>query len=258
MEGGPMNSSTARIAVTALIVTVFVSAVVQIALPATGGGSLAAQGTAVDMPLRTPPPDAVILFDGKNLEHWRYLDGRPAAWKVQDGIMTAGGGNIISDETFADAYIHVEFQVPYMPDASGQGRGNSGVYVHGRYEIQVLDSYGIKTPGQGDCGAVYGQYAPLVNACKPPLTWQSYDIVFRSPRVDSDGKVLERPRVTVFQNDQVIQNDVEVLGTTTAAMATDMVASGPLMLQDHGNPVQYHNVWLVHLPLKGSDSYEPK
>lgn len=211
-----------------------------------------------DMPLRKPPANAVVLFDGKDMRHWRYLDGRPAAWKVQDGAMTAGGGNIVSDVLFTDAYVHVEFRVPYMPEATGQGRGNSGVYMQGRYEIQVLDSYGIKVPGRGDCGAVYDQYAPLVNACKPPSTWQSYDIIFRSPRLSSDGKVLERPRMTVLQNDRVIQNNVEVLGTTTAAMATDMVASGPLMLQDHGNLVQYRNVWLVHLPLAGSDSYEPR
>ena len=230
----------------------------QAVTPAAARSNVDSAIKAADVPMRQPPANAVVLFDGKDLQHWRYLDGRAAAWKVENGVMTAGGGNIMSNETFTDAHIHLEFRVPHMPDASGQGRGNSGVYMQGRYEIQVLDSYGIEIPGKGDCGAVYDQYAPLVNACGPPLTWQSYDIIFRSARTDSDGKVLERPRMTVLQNDQVIQNNVEVLGTTTAAMATDMVMSGPLMLQDHGTPVHYRNVWLVRLPLAGSDSYEPR
>jgi len=201
------------------------------------------------------PADAVVLFDGKDLVNWRQPNGRPAAWQVKDGQMTITRGNIISKETFGDALIHVEFRIPYEPQAHGQERANSGVYLQGRYEIQLLDSYGIKIPGKGDCGAVYGQYAALVNACKPPLEWQSYDAIFRAARVDESGKVTEPARITVLQNGTVIHNNVELLGPTAGAMDSDVGKPGPLLLQDHGSPLQFRNIWLVHLPLKGSDAY---
>jgi hypothetical protein len=204
------------------------------------------------------PENAVVLFDGKDLSKWRQPDGRPAVWKVEGGAMTVTKGNIVTAETFADAFIHVEFRTPNMPGVSGQGKGNSGVYVQGRYEIQVLDSYGINIPGKGDCGAIYGQYAPLVNACRPPLAWQTYDIIFRAPRVDESGKVTERARMTVLQNGIVIQNNVELPGATAGALDENVGEPGPLLLQAHGSPVQYRNIWLVHLPPKGSDAYEPR
>jgi hypothetical protein len=207
------------------------------------------------VPQRKPPSNSVALFNGKDLSNWRQPGGRPAVWKVKDGVMSVARGNIVTDETFSDAFIHVEFMEPYVPEATGQEKGNSGVYLQGRYEIQVLDSYGIKIPGTGDCGAMYGQYAPLVNACKPPLEWQTYDAIFRAPRVDQSGKVIERARITVLQNGVVIHNNVELLGPTAGHLDENVGNPGPLLLQDHGSPIQYRNIWLVHLPLKGSDKY---
>jgi hypothetical protein len=217
----------------------------------------AAPAKAAPMTL-APPPGAVTLFDGKDLSHWRTREGQPAAWRVADGAMTAHGGDIASQETFRDFRLHVEFRVPNMPEARGQEKGNSGVYLQGRYEIQVLDSYGFKVPGKGDCGAVYDQYAPLVNACKPPMEWQSYDAFFRAARVDGSGQVTEPARVTLLQNGIVIQNNVQLQGPTGGAMDDSVGEPGPILLQDHGYPVQYRNVWVVPLPLKGSDQYEPR
>jgi hypothetical protein len=205
-----------------------------------------------------PPPGATVLFDGHDLRGFAALRGGPAAWKVEDGAMqvVAGAGDIVSVERFEDAWIHLEFLCPDMPHATGQAKGNSGVYLQGRYEIQVLDSHGIAVPGTGDCGAVYDQIAPLSNACRPALAWQSYDVFFRAARVDGDGRVMEAARLTLLHNGVVIHNNVE-LRPTKGAMDEDVGAPGPLRLQDHGDPVNYRNVWAVHLPAKGSDCYEP-
>jgi hypothetical protein len=207
---------------------------------------------------RKPLENAVVLFEGNPLTNWHQPDGQPAAWRVEDGVMTVTKGNIVSDETFVDAFLHLEFRCPDMPEATGQAKGNSGVFLQGRYEIQVLDSYGLNIPGKGDCGAIYGQFAPLVNACKPAMEWQTYDVVFRAARVDEAGQVAEQPRMTVLQNGMVIQNNVQLLGPTGGRLDENVGQPGPLLLQDHGNPVQYRNVWLVHLPLEGSDTYEPR
>ena len=205
-----------------------------------------------------PPENAVVLFNGKDLNNWRQRNGQPATWTVEDGVMTVVKGDILSEEKFRDAFIHLEFRVPDMPEATGQAKGNSGVYVQRRYEIQVLDSYGINIPGKGDCGAIYNQFAPLVNACKPALEWQSYDIIFRAARVNDEGEVIENARMTVLQNGQVIQNNVILMGPTGGAIDHNVGEPGPLLLQDHGDKVQYRNIWMVHLPLEGSDTYEPR
>lgn len=206
----------------------------------------------------TPPKNAVVLFDGTDLTGWTTRTGGDPGWEVADGVMTvvAGTGDILTREQFEDAYIHLEFRCPHMPDKTGQAKGNSGVYLQGRYEIQVLDSYGWETPGLGDCGAIYNLHAPLRNACKPPMEWQTYDIVFRAPRCDETGNVVEKARVTVLHNGLTIHNNVE-LQPTGGAIGTDEAVPGPLLLQDHGDPVSYRNVWLVHLPKKGSDKYDP-
>ena len=206
-----------------------------------------------------PPKNATVLFDGTDLSGWATRDGGAAGWTVEDGVATAAGGtgDIVSTETYGDAYLHVEFRCPDMPEATGQAKGNSGVYLQGRYEVQVLDSYGWDVPGLGDCGAIYNQYAPLVNACKPAMEWQSYDIIFRAVRCDSSGNVVENARVTVIHNGVVIHNNAELQSPTGGAVGADESQPGPLLLQDHGNPVSYRNVWLVHLPEKGSDQYEP-
>ena len=206
---------------------------------------------------QTPPEAAVVLFDGTDLSDWAKLDGEAPAWEVADGAMTvtAGAGDIVTRERFTDCLLHLEFMTPDMPDATGQAKGNSGVFLQGRYEIQVLDSYGIDVPGMGDCGAIYNQFASLVNACKPPLEWQTYDVIFRAARVGEAGEIAENARVTVLQNGIVIQNNVQMLGTTGGATDEDAAEPGPLRLQDHGNPVKYRNIWIVPLPLKGSDVY---
>jgi hypothetical protein len=197
----------------------------------------------------TPAPMfAIILFDGKNLDGWVKTNGKDAAgWKLVDGAMEVKGGNIMTKATFGGSFkLHVEFRVPYMPKASGQGRGNSGVYVQGRYEVQVLDSYGLKSK-DNDCGGIYGVAAPLVNACKAPTVWQSYDIEFKAP-VCKDGKKVEPARITVYHNGVKIHDNVAITkDNTTAGLGGDVCTPGPIMLQDHGNPVQFRNIWLQQM-----------
>jgi Domain of Unknown Function (DUF1080) len=197
----------------------------------------------------TPAPkDAVILFDGKSLDGWimRNDEKKPAEWDVlEGGIAQAKTGDIITKEQFGGHFqLHVEFRVPYLPDQMGQARGNSGVYVQGRYEVQVLDSYGLDSKNN-DCGAIYEVAAPLVNACKAPTVWQSYDIEFTAPKCEDDKKT-EPARLTVHQNGILIQDDVKIsVDNTRAGRGGDPCTPGPIMLQYHGAPVQFRNVWLV-------------
>ena len=162
--------------------------------------------------------------------------------------MEVKGGNIITKQAFDGSFkLHVEFRVPYMPQAKGQGRGNSGVYVQGRYEVQVLDSYGLDSK-DNDCGGIYSVAKPLVNACKAPTVWQSYDIEFHSPKC-TDGKKTEPARITVLHNGVKIHDNVKIdKDNTTAGLGGDPCKPGPIMLQDHGNPVQFRNIWLA--PIK--------
>ncbi len=212
---------------------------------------------AKDAPSKKAPDGAVILFDGKSLDGWTKRDGKSAAaWKILGGgIMQVNGGDIITKQKFDGKFkLHVEFRVPYMPKASGQGRGNSGVYLQGRYEVQVLDSYGLQSK-DNDCGGIYTVAAPLVNACKAPTVWQTYDIVYQSPTC-KDGKAVEPAVMTVHQNGALIHDKQrvarkkkdgteEIVTNTTAGLGGDVCAPGPILLQDHGNPVQYRNIWLV-------------
>jgi hypothetical protein len=197
----------------------------------------------------------LVLFEGAKLDAWQSKAGGPARWAVQDGALRVapGAGDIVTVEKFTDFQLHIEFLVP-KKEATGQAKGNSGIYLQGRYEIQVLDSYGIETPGTGDCGAVYRQHAPLVNACRPAEEWQSFDIAFRAPRVRA-SKLAERARVTVLQNGLVIHNNVELTAVTKGALDDNYSRPGPILLQDHGDPVAYRNIWLVPLPLAGSMLY---
>lgn len=211
------------------------------------------------LPTDVVPRGAVRLFNRKDLKDWTTRDGKPARWKVRNGVMTVvpKTGDIMTKKRFKDFYLHLEFRSPKMPEAKGQAKGNSGVFLQGRYEIQVLDSSGWKVPGLGDCGAIYNQHSPLVNACKLGGRWQSYDVIFRAPRVDASGKVVEKTRVTVIQNGIVVQNNAELPGVTGAAIDEKVSEPGPLLLQDHGDLVSYRNVWIVPLPEKGSDQYAP-
>jgi len=193
-----------------------------------------------------PPAGAIVLFNGEDFKKWKHTGKKPdedsVRWRLVDGAMEVvpGTGSIITRKEFADVKLHLEFRTPFMPEARGQGRGNSGVYLQGRYEVQVLDSYGLEGK-DNECGGIYKVAAPLVNMCAPPTQWQTYDITFRAARVDSTGK-KEDAYMTVIHNGVKIHDNVKVSKATTAAPGGDV---GGIYLQDHGNKVQYRNIWLV-------------
>jgi len=199
-----------------------------------------------------PPSDAVVLFDGKDLSKWTGKDGGPAQWKVENGYMevVAKTGYIATHDSFGDCQLHVEFAEPTPPHGESQERGNSGVFLMGLYEMQVLDSYENKTYADGQASAVYGQYPPLVNASRPPATWQTYDIIFHGPRFGADGKLLHPARVTILHNGVLTQDNVELTGPTAHGERPPYKQHPeklPLQLQDHGNPVHYRNIWIREL-----------
>jgi hypothetical protein len=199
-----------------------------------------------------PPSDAIILFNGQNLSRWQSADTSAAKWKVIDGYaeVAPGTGDIQTRDKFGDVQLHIEWATPAVPKGEGQERGNSGIFLMGRYEVQVLDSYENKTYYHGQAGSVYKQYAPLVNASRKPGEWQTYDIVFHAPRFDEQGKVVDRARVTVVHNGVLIQNNVEIYGITYNDRPAIYIAHPPqesLRLQDHGNPVRYRNIWIRRL-----------
>jgi len=195
---------------------------------------------------KKPPKGAVVLLayePGKKptFEHWQ------SAWKAsEEGWAEIGKDNLLTREPFGSMRLHLEFCVPETPGKTGQGAGNSGVYIMDRYEVQILNSYGKKS-GAGDCGAIYRQVPPKVNACLPAGQWQSYDIEFHAPRVDADGKKTANARITVVQNGITIHDNQEITGPTGAAGKKQEVAKATLKLQNHGNPVRFRNVWLVRL-----------
>ena len=206
--------------------------------------------------LQDPAPEgAIALFNGRDVSNWTGRDGAPAQWQVEDGVLhvVPKTGDIMTRQRLTDFVLHLEFRCPDMPDCSGQAKGNSGVFLQGRYEIQVLDSYGINIPGMGDCGAIYNQFAPLVNACLPAMQWQTYDVSFRAPRHGDNG-----PRLTVLQNGQIIHNNIQLPGVTGANIDEEIGQPGPLLLQDHGDLVAYRNIWALPLPLEGSPTYEAR
>jgi Domain of Unknown Function (DUF1080) len=201
-----------------------------------------------------PPSDATVLFNGKDLSMWHSSadKGGDAKWKIKDGYVEVapGTGDIATREEFGDCQLHIEWATPTEVKGEGQERGNSGVFLMERYEVQVLDSYNNKTYYHGQAGAIYNQYAPLVNVSRKPGEWQSYDIVFKAPKFDEQGKVTERARVTVLHNGVLIQNNVEIYGNTWHDRAALYIAHGPkasLKLQDHGNPLRYRNIWIRQL-----------
>jgi hypothetical protein len=197
-----------------------------------------------------PPSDAIVLFDGKNADAWvMRRAGEPCKWIVEGGIVKVGTGtgDIVTKQKFTDFQLHVEFR-PRSTDANatGQGRGNSGVYFQGLYEVQVLDSYGLDSQ-DNDCGGIYKVSRPMVNACLKPEEWQSYDILFFAPRFDESGKMTVPARISVLQNGVWIQQNAEAWKRTTASMnekEQDEKKPGPILLQDHGNPVEYRNIWI--------------
>jgi len=199
-----------------------------------------------------PPSDAIVLFDGKDLSQWSAMDGGPAPWVVRDGAMESvkGAGYLRTLRNFGDCQLHVEWAAPAKVEGEGQARGNSGVFLMTKYEVQVLDSYQNPTYADGCAASVYGQYPPLVNACRPPGQWQTYDIVFLRPRFDRQGRLVSPARLTVFHNGVLAQNQVELTGPTDWMNRPAYQAHPdklPLALQDHGNPVRFRNLWVREL-----------
>jgi len=196
-----------------------------------------------------PPSDAIVLFDGTDFANWRHPGGEAVEWSIDDEAramtITPGAGPIVTKREFGAAQIHIEFATPEPAEGDkGQNRGNSGVYVQARYEVQVLDSFENETYPDGQCGAVYGQHPPLVNASRPPGAWQTFDIIFR-PAVLNEVDARVRPAtMTVFHNGVLIHDHVEVKGPTVASMRGDEEGRGPLYLQDHGHAVRYRNIWI--------------
>jgi hypothetical protein len=193
------------------------------------------------------PEDAIVLFDGKDLSQW--VGGE--RWIIHpDGYAIAKGGSIRTKRKFGDCQLHIEWMAPPEARGHGQGRGNSGVYLMGRYEVQILDSYKNKTYYDGQCAAIYKQYPPLVNACRPPGQWQTFDIYFRAPRFDEEGKLIKPAYMTVVHNGVLVQNNVELLGKTEWDEPPYYVPHGPkepLVLQYHHCPVRFRNIWIRQL-----------
>ncbi len=193
-----------------------------------------------------PPSDAIVLFNGKDLSAWKGDNGAAPNWKIENGYAEVHGGGIMTREEFGAVQLHVEWASPAEVKGDGQGRGNSGIYLQGRYEIQVLDSYQNKTYFNGQAGSFYGHSAPLVNASRKPGEWQSYDIIFHPPR-PVEGKTVNGS-FTVLHNGVLVQDHVVVAGdATTAAKFSGVTPRGPILLQDHGNPVHYRNIWVRKL-----------
>ena len=200
------------------------------------------------------PSDATVLFDGKDLSQWQSPNGQPARWAVDNGYMSSGRGGIRTKGKWADFQLHLEFATPTPPKGTGQSRGNSGVLINGMYEVQVLDCYQNPTYPDGQTGALYGQTPPLVNACKPPGEWQSYDIIFESPRWDADGKLVKKANATVIHNGVVLHHRREYIGGTDGINGVEHTSLGKygkphspemfIELQDHANPVRYRNIWI--------------
>jgi hypothetical protein len=207
-------------------------------------------------PATTPggaPSDATILFDGHNMDAFESQDGGSVKWQVENGyvVIAPGTGNIHTKQTFGDCQLHVEWASPNPPQGTDQMRGNSGVIIMGMYELQVLDSYNAKTYADGQAGAIYGQYPPLVNATRAPGDWQTYDIIFREPRYDSSGHLVSRARETVMLNGVVVQDSTLLSGPTAYHNRPPyfpLPEKLPLVLQDHGTPVRYRNIWIRELP----------
>jgi 3-keto-disaccharide hydrolase len=196
-----------------------------------------------------PPSDAIVLFNGHDLSNWESAKGGPAKWKVGDGYfeVAPGTGDIRTRQGFGDMQLHVEWATPTPPHGEDQDRGNSGVFLMGLFEVQVLDSYNSVTYADGQAGAIYGQYPPLVNACRAPGQWQTYDIIFHEPQFSDEGTVLRRARITVIQNGVLVQDDVAPMGPTGHHIRPQypyMPDKLPLQLQDHNHPVRYRNLWV--------------
>jgi len=201
----------------------------------------------------TPPADAIVLFDGTNLSSWEgERKGAVATWIVENGIMTVNPrtGGINTKQSFGDLQIHLEWRSPSQILGEGQGRGNSGIYIMGKYEVQILDSYENSTYTNGQAGSIYKQSPPLVNVTNAPGEWNTYDIIFTAPRFNEDGMVISPAKITALHNGVLVQNNFKLRGPTEYIGIPNYTAHDeklPLQLQDHGNPVSFRNIWVREL-----------
>lgn len=206
----------------------------------------------------TAPSDAIVLFDGKDASKWASTkdynpnnpNGATHSWPVRDGAMySAKGASLRTKQEFQDFQLHIEFRTPDKVEGNGQGRGNSGIFLQGLYELQVLDGYNNPTYSNGMVGSIYKQAIPLVNPSRKPGEWQTYDIIYYAPRFNKDGMMQEPGKVTVLMNGILVQNNTNIRGTTEyiGYPKVQPHGKGPLILQDHGNPVGYRNIWIREL-----------
>jgi len=198
----------------------------------------------------TAPSDAIVLFGGKDISAWKTGDqGAAAGWAVKDGVLTIvpGSGDISTRESFGDCQFHIEWMVPTDLQCKGQHGCNSGLFFHGRYELQILNSSGNTTYADGMAGSLYGQYPPMVNPCRPQGEWNSYDVVFRGPRFDASAGMVRTATMTVLFNGVLVQDDVELLGATAHGARATYSAhppTGSIKLQDHGDALKFRNIWI--------------
>ena len=204
------------------------------------------QPTVITARESEPPSDAIVLFGSSDLSQWQKADGSPADWKVSGGVVSVGKGGIVTKREFGDIQFHCEFMSPTPPKGEGQGRGNSGLYFQGKYEVQVLDSYQNDTYINGMVGAIYENFPPLVNPSRPPGTWQTYDIIFRAPRFNALGNIIQKATLTVLLNGVLMQDHVQT-GPTPGFMTDIETPTGPIFIQDHTNPVKFRNMWVREL-----------
>ena len=198
------------------------------------------------------PADAVVLFNGTDFSAWNGKGGKPVEWTIEDGAMTVkgGSGEIISKQGFGDCQLHIEWRTPAVVKGEGQGRGNSGIFLMGKYELQVLDSYNNKTYSNGQAGSIYKQLVPLVNVSKAPGEWQTYDIIFTAPRFAADGRLQSQARITVLHNGVLVQNNQAIWGGTEYIGIAEYKPHSmkeSLVLQDHGDAVSFRNIWIREL-----------
>jgi hypothetical protein len=206
-------------------------------------------GTATPTATITAPSDAIVLFDGKNLSAWEGNNSGEPKWIVKDGILIADKGGLQTKQKFESCQLHIEWRIPEDVTGQSQGRGNSGVFMQGIYEVQVLDSYNSETYANGQAASIYKQSPPLVNAMRKPGEWNVYDIIYSAPIFKEDGTYRVPPYITVLHNGVLVQNNTTILGTTEYVGFPQVRkhGAGPIMLQDHGNPVAFRNIWIREL-----------
>ena len=205
---------------------------------------------ALQTEMAKPPKGANILFDGKDTSQWVQGDGSPCKWNVTDGYLEVNttADSIHTKSVYGDYHLHIEFWLPLEPDHKSQARANSGCYQHGRYEVQILDSFNNPTYKFGGVGALYSQKDPDKDAVKPPETWNTYDIDFKAPRFESDGKVKSAPVISVVHNGIKIHDNVTITTYFDDAMKKEdwhKLTTGPILLQNHGNKIRFRNMWIV-------------